>query len=106
MIGIYFLKMLSSFFDLSSLRPLRWSVSKILCVLAKDLAHSLSLMTFLTMTSDTLMLWAMALMDLIGLLATLLLRILTSLAIVTEIGITYPAFPAMFLSLLLWLAQY
>ena len=98
-IGIYFLKMFSSFLDLSSLRPLRWSVSKKLCVLAKDLALSLSLMTFHTMTSDTLMSWAMALMDLIGFLATLLLRTLTSLAVVTEIGITDPAFPAMFLSL-------
>ena len=96
-IGIYFLKMLSSFLDLSSLRPLRWSVSKKFCVLAKDLAPNLSLMTFHTMTSDTLMSWAMALMGLIGFLATLVLRTLTSLAVVTEIGITDPASPAMFL---------
>lgn len=106
MIGIYFLKMLSSFLDLSSLRPLRWSVSKKLCVLAKDLAPSLSLMTFHTMTSETLMSWAMALMDLIGFLATLLLRTLTSLAVVTENGITDPAFPAMFLCLLMWFSHY
>jgi hypothetical protein len=66
MISVFFFKMARMFFERCSLRALRRSESKNLCILDNDRGPSLLLMTFWTVQSDRFISLTMAFIDRMG----------------------------------------